>query len=110
MVKADEFDAAQLSKAVLVWTGYGSAMWPHRNDAALASVFPVQIAAKLLPIVKGLEEDFFKSEAWKTATSLSKMGETAGCHCWLVQQCRCSCRGMTKMLGRIGEARRRTNR
>ena len=71
------FDVQILSKAVVLWTGYETAQCPTREDAALEKVFPIDEAAKLLTIVKMLEDDCFKSQAHITARDLSEMKDIA---------------------------------
>lgn len=77
MVEISGVDRLILAKAVALWTGYESAACPTREDESLASVFPADEAGKLLTMVRGLENEFYKSEAHLTATSLSQMKDIA---------------------------------
>ena len=73
----NDIDPDELSRAVVLWTGYESAAFPTRDDAALADMFSPQLAANLLSIVQAIEKEFYRSEAHITAASLSEMGEIA---------------------------------
>ena len=77
MVKMSDFDADKLSRAVIVWTGYGTQACPTREDTALVSICSAEEAARLATIVRALEEDFYKSDAHITAASLSEMKNAA---------------------------------
>jgi hypothetical protein len=67
IVILDAVEAAELSKAVVAWTGFGTAAWPIRDDAAFAGVFSASDTARLAPIVKVLEASFYQSKAAVTA-------------------------------------------
>lgn len=70
-------DTDVLAKAVVAWTGYGSAAWPQQKDRAIADLFSEQDSIQLLAAVKTLERDFFQSQAYKTAANLSEMHDAA---------------------------------
>lgn len=77
MAEIESFDSQTLARAVVIWTGYGSAAWPTREDEVLFRMFPTDEAAKLASIVRSLEEDFYKSQAHLNSRSLSEMGRLA---------------------------------
>ncbi len=52
-------------------------MMPSRNDKRLTDHFGEEIAAKLLPIIKSLEDDFYDSDAQFTAANLQVMEKIA---------------------------------
>ncbi len=67
----------ELSRAVTVWTGWGRATSPLREDDVLIAEFGEGSAVGLLPQVRALEEDFYRSNANHTAPDLVTMGEQA---------------------------------
>ncbi len=75
IVSSDQMD--ELCRAVVVWTGYDSASFPRRDDNALSTAFSKVQIARLLPIVKSLEDDFYKSKANERIASLQEMGQVA---------------------------------
>jgi len=77
MAEIKNVDYQTLARAVALWTGYDSASCPTREDEALRSVFPVDEAGRLATIIKGLEDDFYKSQAHLTAKNLSEMKDIA---------------------------------
>jgi len=66
-----------LAKAVLIWTGYGQAPYPARNDRLVIEVFGVDRGEKLISLMVKLKDEFYLSEAKFTATNLSIMGDAA---------------------------------
>jgi hypothetical protein len=68
--------AEVLSRAVVLWTGKGRSSWPLRDDAAIVATFP-SFSADLLAKLRKLEDDFYQSNAWATATNLVEMGRAA---------------------------------
>ena len=77
MVEMNNLNSPQLVEAVRVWTGWGLSIMPSRDDARLAKQFGDEVAAKLLPVIKSLEEDFYSSDARLVATDLQEMGRMA---------------------------------
>jgi len=67
----------QLAEAVRIWTGWGSHSHPNRNDERVIQHYGAAMAAKLLPAIKSLEDDFYSSDARFTAADLSEMGTRA---------------------------------
>jgi hypothetical protein len=66
-----------LSEAMVVWTGYGEAVSPRREEARLVTVFGDEGATSLLPHLRRLEADFYESEARHDAPDLVQMGRQA---------------------------------
>ena len=77
MVEMNGFNSLELIEAVRVWTGWGLSMMPNRDDTRLVNRFGDETAAKLLPVIKSLEEDFYSSDARLVAANLQEMGELA---------------------------------
>lgn len=70
-------DPSFLSRAVIVWSGWGRAQWPLRDDSSIAEAFGEEIAPALLKALHELEDDFYSSEARLTVADLDAMGTTA---------------------------------
>lgn len=66
-----------LSRAVVWWTGWGTAMSPIREDGRLDVEYGDDRAAGFLHQVHSLEEDFYRSTAHLTAPDLRAMGVQA---------------------------------
>jgi len=77
MVEMNNTNFPQLIEAVRVWTGWGRSMAPSRDDARLTNHFGEEVAAKLLPLIKSLEEDFYSSDARFVAANLQEMERLA---------------------------------
>ncbi len=73
MDKVNDFESLLVVKAVLVWTGWGRDVMPRRDDSLLVEHFGAEVAAKLLPVVKSLEHDFYLSDARFVAVDLKEM-------------------------------------
>jgi len=70
-------DPLLLSRAVVIWTGFGVTPWPKRNEDRLVSTFGSGMTEKLLPLLRQLADDFYASDARFVATDLQRMGELA---------------------------------
>jgi hypothetical protein len=68
---------ATLSEAVIVWTGYGTASWPWRDDGRLCERFGTAEAQRLQPLVNRAHDECWASEAHLTAADLPEMGRIA---------------------------------
>jgi hypothetical protein len=77
---ADGSDCLQLVEAVLLWTGYGRDMMPRRDDSLLVCHFGAEVAARLLPVVRSLSNDFYSSDARFVAADLEEMGALSMVH------------------------------
>ena len=73
MVKINNVEISKLVEAVLVWTGWGQDLMPRREDSLLISHFGAEDTAKLLPLIKSLEDDFYSSDARFVAEDLQEM-------------------------------------
>lgn len=73
MVKIESLESPQLVEAVLLWTGWGRDIMPRRDDSLLVSRFGTEAAAKLLGVIKPLEDDFYSSDARFLAADLREM-------------------------------------
>jgi hypothetical protein len=74
VVEIGNLDSSQLVEAIIVWTGWGRSAMPRRDDSLLASHFGDEVAAKLLLVIKSLEDDFYSSDARFVAADLQEMG------------------------------------
>lgn len=70
-------DGDAVSLAVVVWTGYGHSSWPARDEDRLVSEFGPELATDLAPLVRRLEDDFYRSDAHLTAPDLRTMASEA---------------------------------
>lgn len=77
MVEMKNVDSKTLARAVALWTGYDSASYPIRDDEVLRRVFPFEESVRLANIIRGLEDDFYKSQAHLAANNLSEMKDIA---------------------------------
>jgi hypothetical protein len=77
MVKMTPKEWLRVGEAIVVWSGWGRSSWPARNDEALTNHFGRDVAAKLLPIIRELEDDFYLSDARNTASDLAEMASIA---------------------------------
>ncbi|NNN21673.1 MAG: hypothetical protein HKL80_06695 [Acidimicrobiales bacterium] len=71
------FDPPLLSAAIVVWTGWGNAQWPVREEAYLIEEFGSEIAAIILPQIRQLADSFYASGARFTIAGLKEMGDVA---------------------------------
>jgi hypothetical protein len=70
-------DGAELADAVRIWSGWGTSRVPSRDDARILAQFETSEAESLLAIIGRLEEDFYASDAYRTAPDLTSMVERA---------------------------------
>ena len=77
MEKINNLNSPQLIEAVRLWTGWGLSIAPSRDDLRLANHFGNEVATKLLPLIKALEEDFYSSDARFVAMNLQEMEKLA---------------------------------
>jgi hypothetical protein len=62
---------------MVVWTGWGEISRPARDERRLVERFGSETAAKLLPRLRQLEDEFYKSDARFVVADLEKMGDVA---------------------------------
>lgn len=65
-----------LTRAVVVWTGWGTEAWPTRDDNVLKEFGPER-GLDLVQAVHRLKDDLYKSDAKFTAPDLATMGDRA---------------------------------
>jgi hypothetical protein len=70
-------DSRVVSDAVVVWTGFGSAPSPSRDEQRLTDRYGRELSRELLPALKSLEDEFYSSDAKTNAPTLVAMGEQA---------------------------------
>jgi hypothetical protein len=63
--------------ALRLWTALGTAPYPQRDDARLHTEYGASAAGEILKLLKQLESDFYKSNAWQIAPSLAEMAAHA---------------------------------
>jgi len=80
MGQIDDLNSQQLIDAVKVWTGWGQSAAPNRSDKRVADYFGEESAARLLPLIKSLEDDFYSSDARLVAVNLQEMEKLASQH------------------------------
>ena len=66
-----------LVQAVLVWTGWGQAPKPLRDDARLTDRFGEELALELVPLIRRLQSEFYESDAYNTVEDPGEMGAEA---------------------------------
>jgi hypothetical protein len=67
----------ELAEAVRIWTGWGSTSAPNRDEGRVAQRYGPMTAAKLMPVIKSLEDEFYASDARFTAADLAEMATLA---------------------------------
>jgi hypothetical protein len=76
MEKIDASDADRVSEAIVIWVGPVPALG-YDPRAALAERFGAQEGARLLPILNGLADDFYTSNAARRTADLREMHKFA---------------------------------
>jgi hypothetical protein len=71
----DLLDAELLSRAVVVWTGWGRTPTPARDESALVAAFDDELGIEVLVHVRALEDEFYRSNANNEAPDLTATGE-----------------------------------
>lgn len=66
-----------LSEAIVVWTGWGRAAWPIRDDEEVVATFGVEAAVDLMPDIHRMEDEFYASDARLKIDDLTEMGVVA---------------------------------
>jgi len=75
MVEVNEIDSKLLLEAVLAWTGWKQEGIPRRKNSFIVDKFGSDEAAKLLPVIRTLEDDFYQSDARFVADDLAEMSK-----------------------------------
>ena len=71
------YSSPELAEAVRIWTGWGSISAPNRDEKRVAQRYGAATAAKLMPVIKSLEGEFYTSDARFTAADLPEMAALA---------------------------------
>lgn len=75
-VAADPADGS-VGPAMVVWSGYGSTPMPARDEGRVVDVFGPKRSTELMPLVLGLYDDFYDTDAALTEATLVAVGEKA---------------------------------
>jgi hypothetical protein len=70
-------DASMISEAIVLWTGKGRTPWPQRDENRVVERFGPDKARDLMPVVRNLEKEFYKSDAEFTVADLAEMMDVA---------------------------------
>jgi hypothetical protein len=70
-------EAAEVSEAVVVWSGHGDTSWPARDEARLVDRYGEEGAIRLLPRINALVDEFYESDAYATEPELAAVGDRA---------------------------------
>lgn len=76
MITVNDADPSLISKAIVVWTGWGRAPSPVRDEALLVDRFG-DAAADLMPVIAAMEDDFYRSDARHIAEDEAAMATLA---------------------------------
>ncbi|MEO8179070.1 MAG: hypothetical protein ABI895_09575 [Deltaproteobacteria bacterium] len=76
MEKIEAKDADQISEALVIWVGPVPNLGYDR-EAALVERFGAQVAAKLVPILSALDDDFWSTNAGDVANNTREMHQLA---------------------------------
>jgi hypothetical protein len=68
---------ATAALGVRVWTGRGKSSHPRRDDSEVVARFGEDLALELLPVIRAIEEAFYKSEAHRNVADLGEAGRVA---------------------------------
>jgi hypothetical protein len=69
--------AAEISAAMVIWTGWGSSNRPVRDEQRLVDELGEDKALDLMPVLRRLESEFYESDARFTVADLAQMGDEA---------------------------------
>lgn len=72
-------DYLKLVDAVRIWSNWGNSL-PDRSDGRLIQQLGPKEAYELLPVIKQLEQDFYKSDARYMAATLQEMAQLSRLH------------------------------
>lgn len=67
----------EITRALVVWTGWGVAEKPQRDDNAVIHSYGATLGPALLQRIRALEADFYASDAHATAGDLPTMAENS---------------------------------
>jgi hypothetical protein len=69
--------ADDISRAIVMWTGYKIEPKPSRDDEHFAVMIGADAALDLLPIIRQMQDEFYESDAYNTMANLDEMAHTA---------------------------------
>jgi hypothetical protein len=69
--------ADDISRAIVMWTGYRNEPKPSRDDEHFAMVIGADAARDLLPNIRRMQDEFYESDAYNTVAGLDEMARTA---------------------------------
>jgi hypothetical protein len=72
MAKIDNWQDPELKEAVLIWSGYGDSNFPRRDSMMVQRRFGYD-ANKWISTINFLVDDFYETEAERTAEDISEM-------------------------------------
>jgi hypothetical protein len=72
MAKIDNWQDPELKEAVLIWSGYGDSNFPRRDSMMVQRRFGSD-ANKWISTINFLVDDFYETEAERTAEDISEM-------------------------------------
>jgi len=70
-------DPEIVSRAIVVWTGWGELPWPNRDESRLVGRFSTELTAALMPRLRELEAEFYATDANHVVADLAEMGDRA---------------------------------
>jgi hypothetical protein len=68
-----------VSRAIVVWTGWGVRTWPQRQDAAVLEVFGPSEGPSILVRVKELASEFYVARFWPRARLWTRRHQPFAC-------------------------------
>ena len=74
MVAMTPSEWRRVGEAIVVWSGWGQASHPLRDERLVMRHFGHSAAIQLLPVVRSLVDDFYSSDARYSAMDLAEMG------------------------------------
>lgn len=66
-------DSDRVGEAIVLWSGWGRASFPVRNEKPVVDRFGEQRAADLMPMLRFVVDEFYASDARYTAADLKEM-------------------------------------
>jgi len=73
----DDWKSPILIEAVRVWAGWDRFNCPQYEDSLVVSRFGVDVASRLIPVVKFLRAEFYSTDAAVTVSGLPEIGRKA---------------------------------
>jgi hypothetical protein len=71
------YSSPELAEAVRIWAGWGTSSSPSRDEQRVIQRYGSATTAKLLPVIKSLEDEFYASDARFTAIDMAEMAALA---------------------------------